>query len=51
MVLLEGFELNILCMTDEVGRVEVVGTCRCESAGCSFLGLPLMPQLSLLVLS
>jgi hypothetical protein len=46
-VLLEALEFNILCITDEVVR----GVGAFFSAGCSFFGLPLTPQLSLFVLS
>ena len=46
-MLLEALELSILCITDDVVR----GVDEFFSAGCSFFGLPLTPQLSLFVLS
>lgn len=50
MALLEGFGFNILCITDVCGRTGRFFSVR-VSGVCSFLGLPLMPQLSLLVRS
>jgi hypothetical protein len=47
IVLLEALEFNILCTTDDVVR----GVGAFLSTGCSFFGLPFMPQLSLFVLS